>query len=412
MNFPTPLSLKKIAERLSRPVYIVGGYVRNFLLFGETLSTDIDICGSLSYEELTKELKDWAKITPVNPRIGTVLITADGDNYEYTTFRRDSYLKGGAHTPYKVEFVNTPEEDALRRDFKINAIYYDVKNDSVRDYLGGLDDLEKRVISTADRWQKTFGEDGLRLLRAARFASQLGFELSDECLYGAKTSKELLSDVSVERKREELDLIMNADKKYGVKGAHLRGTELLGEIGLFEYLTPTTSPKFDPRAFSENSKAFADSVNYRLAAFTWCAGKSKEPSYVREILGENGLRFPNKKVEEVVFIINALNNIRDDGSLKDYVAANPDLVPALDELAPLVGNAYAARSGKTLVRLRDKGAPLSVKELGLDGSLLEKLGIPPRKRSVALKALVEKSIREERRLEESEAIDFLKGYSE
>lgn len=413
MSFPTPPTLKKIANLLSRPIYIVGGYVRNYLLFGETRSTDIDICGSLSYDELKKELNGHAEIIPVNPRIGTVLIKADSDRYEYTTFRRDSYLSGGAHTPYKVEFVSTPEEDALRRDFKINAIYYDVKNERICDYLGGIDDLNARVISTADRWQKTFGEDGLRLLRAARLAAQLGFKLSDECLNGAKASAELLADVSAERKREEFDLILNADKKYGVASAHTAGMDLLAEIGLFEYLTPNTSPSFSRDRFLQNRETFAKSKHKRLAAFIWCVIGEEDPArFIEDALGINGLRYPNKTVEEVVFIVKALREIKDQATLKRYVAANPDLAPYIDELAVLAGNRAAAKCEETLERLRAKDVPLSIKELNFSGYTLLKLRIPPKKRSVALKALLEKSITEERRLKEKETLDFLKGYSE
>ena len=168
-------SLDLLQEKLSSPLYLVGGAVRNELL-GLPVS-DYDICGDLSPERLSEELVGLFTLRDVNPRIGTVKIVGEGVCFEYTRFRRDSYpIDSGEHIPSGVEFVSSPEEDAFRRDFTVNAIYK--RSDGmIIDPTGGLADLEKRVLRTTREPEAVFSEDGLRLLRLVRLAAELGFDI-------------------------------------------------------------------------------------------------------------------------------------------------------------------------------------------------------------------------------------------
>ena len=123
-------TLELLQERVSAPIYLVGGAVRNELI-GLPCS-DIDICGALSPERLAEETVGLFTVRDVNPRVGTVKLSRGEESFEYTTFRRDSYpLESGQHTPSEVTFVSTPEEDAFRRDFTVNAIYKRVSDGAI-----------------------------------------------------------------------------------------------------------------------------------------------------------------------------------------------------------------------------------------------------------------------------------------
>ena len=407
MMIPVPKTLDIIAEKLSRPIYLVGGYVRNYLLFSEVFSTDIDICGSLSYDVLKDELEGVATVLPVNPRIGTVLIKCDGDRYEYTAFRRDSYPIGGKHTPNSVEFVSTPEEDALRRDFTANAVYYDVKARKLVDVLNGVKDIASRTLRTANVWQKTFGEDGLRLLRAVRFSAQLGFSLSEECYAGAKACAELLSDVSAERKMEEMDMIFTSDVKYGVKNAHLNGVKLACELGLLRRLYKGAEQELADVTFDEKRfKPFeCSSPENRLAAFVYCVRPKSMEKFLR------ALRYSNKRSSETLFLLRAIYEVHDENELKRRLVKAPYLTDRLAELGFLTGNPYCAEGGKVLARLKEKGVPLSIKELNFDGNELESIGIVAEKRGKAVNALFETCLNEERPYSHEEQVAFLKKYT-
>ena len=195
-------SLELLQQRVSAPIYLVGGAVRNQLL-GLPFS-DVDICGELSPERIAEATVGLFTVRDVNPRVGTVKLVRGEDCFEYTAFRRDSYpLKSGQHAPAEVTFVSTPEEDAFRRDFTVNAIYKRVSDGKIIDPTGGLADLKLRRLRTTREPNAVFSEDGLRLLRLVRLAAELGFEIEEGTLAAAKEYSHLLSDITVERKREE-----------------------------------------------------------------------------------------------------------------------------------------------------------------------------------------------------------------
>ena len=208
MIVPVPPYVQALARRLPAPLFLVGGYVRNVLLWGAPVGTDVDVCGPMTVDEVAAALDGVAEVIPVNPRVGTVLVRYEGADLEYTTFRRDSYPIGGVHTPDKVVFVSTVDEDALRRDFRVNALYANALTGEVIDVTGGLTDLENRVINTTREAAEVFAEDGLRILRMVRFCAELGFAPHRDALAVARAMRDQLDDITPERKREELDKIL------------------------------------------------------------------------------------------------------------------------------------------------------------------------------------------------------------
>ena len=185
------------------PVYAVGGAVRNTLM-GLPVS-DVDLCGPVRPDDVVRRCGG----TEIHARLraaqfGTVELHIGGHMAEYTTFRRDSYR--GGHQPFAVSFADTVEEDALRRDFSVNALYSPLSDpDTVMDPVGGLEHLSARILHTVtDDPDQVLKDDGLRILRAARFQAELGFAPTDAVLHSAKKYADLLDTIVAERKRDEL----------------------------------------------------------------------------------------------------------------------------------------------------------------------------------------------------------------
>ena len=191
--------------------YIVGGFVRDYILGIE--SNDIDICTNAKPKELV-EIFEGA----VLPRedYGSVKISSKNCSFEITTFRTEVDYLDYRH-PEEIEYVNDLNEDLNRRDFTINTICMD-KDGKIIDKLGGIEDLNNRTIRTVGNSYDRFHEDALRILRAVRFATKLGFRLDEDVIKGIKENKELLKKVSYERRKEELDKIFTcSNAKDGIK---------------------------------------------------------------------------------------------------------------------------------------------------------------------------------------------------
>ena len=190
--FKIPKELCLLANILPKPIYIVGGFVRDSLL--NIKSTDYDLCSSLTIEELSNNLRNTDfKVLPNNLQFGTAKIVCKSLTVEYSTFRKDFYANNGKHSPKKVTFVNTIEEDCLRRDFTINAIYFDIKENKIIDPLNGKNDIENRLLKAVPPIEETLSKDGERLLRLAKFKAKTGFEIEETTLeYAKKYSNNVL----------------------------------------------------------------------------------------------------------------------------------------------------------------------------------------------------------------------------
>lgn len=221
-KFKGAIDILKRFNQNGYEAYFVGGCVRDYLL-GEDFS-DIDITTNALPDEVKKVFR---RSIDTGIQHGTVTILVNGDSYEVTTFRTEEDY-ANHRSPEKVEFVSNLREDLDRRDFTINAMALDY-NGKLFDYHNGDNDLSSKIIRTVNNPNERFYEDALRMLRAFRFSSKLGFEIENNTLDAIKKNAELIKFVSIER-------IVNEFKKLLAGKGNLKSLELLIDSKLNSYI--------------------------------------------------------------------------------------------------------------------------------------------------------------------------------
>ncbi|MBS0624587.1 MAG: CCA tRNA nucleotidyltransferase [Verrucomicrobia bacterium] len=206
--------------------YYAGGWVRDYLL--KHPSDDIDIATSASPETI---MALFPHTVPIGIAFGIVLVIVDGHQYEVATFRQDLDYQDGRR-PTRVEF-STPEEDAKRRDFTINGMFYDPLQEKILDFVHGRADLEAKVIRAIGNPHERIREDRLRMIRAARLACRFGFAIDPATEQAIRAhAKELFPAVAIERICQEF--------AKGLAFGKLRPMLLmLHDFGLLESIFPT-----------------------------------------------------------------------------------------------------------------------------------------------------------------------------
>lgn len=202
--------------------YFVGGSVRDQLL-GKPIK-DVDIASSATPDQVQQLFQ---KTVDIGSEHGTVIVIENGTHYEITTFRTESAYEDNRR-PSGVTFVSSLKEDLKRRDFTINAMAMD-ENGSIIDYFNGREDAQKKRISTVGSPAERFSEDALRMMRAVRFVSQLGFSLSESTHDAIASHISLLQHISAERKTAEFEKTMAGS-------GCSEGMRLIAETGMTEYL--------------------------------------------------------------------------------------------------------------------------------------------------------------------------------
>lgn len=191
-----------LLEAVGFESWCVGGCVRDALL-GRAVN-DYDIATAASWEQAERVLADGGfAVHRTGVKHGTITAVLDGEALEVTTYRADGAYVDGRH-PDGVTFVKSIEEDLARRDFTMNALAYHPDR-GLLDCWGGLDDVRAGLIRAVGDPARRFAEDGLRVLRGCRFASQLGFSIEPQTLQAMRANKKMLACVSAERVTHELD---------------------------------------------------------------------------------------------------------------------------------------------------------------------------------------------------------------
>ena len=189
---------KEVLEILNRlennnfKAYIVGGYVRDYILNRKT--NDYDIATNARPDDIIKLFSDKKII--LNEKFGNVVL----NNIEITAFRKDEY--NNSRFP-KITYVDTINEDVKRRDFTINALYMN-KDYEIIDTINAMEDLTNKIIKTVKDPNISFNEDPLRIIRAIRFAHMLNFEIEEETLIALQKYAYKLKEISKERINKEI----------------------------------------------------------------------------------------------------------------------------------------------------------------------------------------------------------------
>jgi len=354
---------KQALETLNKSgysAYLVGGCVRDSLLFNEHNCSD-----SSKFETQLPEdkIKDWDITTSALPeqiiecfseyktietglKYGTVTVIIDKLPLEITTYRIDGEYKDSRH-PSEVLFTDRLKDDLSRRDFTINAIAY---NNEITDYFGGISDIESRLIRTVGDSDKRFSEDALRILRAVRFSSQLGFKVEENTKISIMKNKKLLKNISAERINAELKKLLTGENFYNVL---LEYKEII-----FEIVPELTE-------INENLKNSENDLIIRLALLFWDIREQKK------VL--KNLKFDNNTID-ILSIITENKNRR-------ITETKPEIKKLLNKMGEQALR-YLMKIRKTDEGILEicKNECYSLKTLALNGNDLKKIGVTDGKR--------------------------------
>jgi tRNA nucleotidyltransferase (CCA-adding enzyme) len=395
-----PESVVDVCARLRSAgyeAYIVGGAVRDLLLQRQCL--DFDVTTSATPDQVCSVFDHTA---PTGLKHGTVTVILPFGNVEVTTMRKEGIYVDGRR-PSSVCFVSEIEVDLARRDFTVNAIAYDPIDDRLFDPYGGCEDLVNRVIRAVGNPGDRFAEDRLRMLRAVRIATALGFTIEPATLDAISRMSSLITTISAERIRDELLKLMSCDKPS-------KGIELMRVTGLLVGIIPelldgygVVQNRYHAYTVYEHNLRTADALRndpyLRMAGLLHDTGKpavkSGEHFYgheresariARRVLVR--LRFPRRVADRIVHLIAqhmfwyesrwsdaavrrfikrvGVEHLNDLFELRraDRMGSGRDVDPSLDELIERVRS------------MLSNGVALTVHDLAIGGDEVRKLLSP------------------------------------
>ncbi len=322
-----PEEIKKISEKLEKAgyeAYAVGGCVRDILL--KEVPDDWDIATNAD----PKKIEEIFENSYSNNRFGTVTVITGSEKeslreVEITPYRTERDYKDGRH-PEEVEWAQSIEEDLSRRDFTINALAMKIGKDSqLIDLFEGRKDLEKKVIRAVGDPEERFAEDGLRMMRAARFATTLEFKIEKKTEKAIIENSSLLAEISNERIRDELlKIIMSKNAATGI--------EILRRLKLLKHIIPELERGY---GMDQNKHHIYDCYEHSILSLKYAAeqdynmhvrmaallhdiakpevkeGKGEEATfYNHEVVGERlaekilkRLKFSKKDIEKITKLV-------------------------------------------------------------------------------------------------------------
>jgi tRNA nucleotidyltransferase (CCA-adding enzyme) len=293
MSIPEDIiKIKDIFKNNNYKLFVVGGAVRDSLLGKQP--KDYDLTTDATPDEVETILNNSGyKTLPTGKAFGVINVFTDKDEYEIATFRSESYSEMDKRRPEKVEFTDI-ETDAKRRDFTINALYYDIDTGEVVDLVGGVEDLKNDVVRTVGSPDDRFNEDRLRILRAIRFAGRFGSDLDADVDQSLQRNSSL-DGISGERIRDEFIKGIQSSK------STIHFLQLIDRYGLFNSIFKGLNV----------SKDFIDNKDYILVISRLL--KNNDLPKIASVL--NDLKYSVDEIKDITFLIN-LKNISLDNVIK------------------------------------------------------------------------------------------------
>jgi len=251
-QFESAVRIVKTLKNAGFEALFAGGWVRDFLM-GGSIGGDIDIATSAAPEEIRRL---FGRTVGVGEQFGVMIVVENGIPFEVATFRTDVGAKDGRH-PESVAYT-TAENDALRRDFTINGMFYDPIAGEVIDYVGGRRGIADKTIRAIGAPALRFSEDYLRMLRAVRFAARFGFDIEEQTFEAIRDNARRINIISAERIFAEINKMLTGPNPG-------RSVTLLHDTGLLEQVLPEVEnlrgveqpPQFHPEGdvFTHTVKA-------------------------------------------------------------------------------------------------------------------------------------------------------------
>lgn len=334
IDYPDILNIifDKLKSRGIRPI-IVGGYIRDYLAGIESKDIDVEIYGISSFAELQNILKEFGSVNIVGKSFGVCKLYFGEYDLDFSFPRRDNKVKPG-HRGFDVEIDTALDFKgaALRRDFTINSVGYDVIDKKVLDPFGGLDDFNNKRLNAVDL--KSFKEDPLRVLRAVQFAARFDLEIDDDLFSVCKNmvKKGLLDELPKERVFEEIKKLLLYAKRPS------RGFELLREFGSDLY-TENISV-LDEIAKQRSANKQTDLV-LMLAALCYNFSQKEAQNFIQRVTDEKEIL---KRSLLLIEKHSEIDNIYENG-LDDYKLYRLAADVKIDELLVLSSSIYFAKNG-------------------------------------------------------------------
>lgn len=345
---------KKLARTVGGDFYLVGGYVRNSLL-GKNCE-DEDVCSALTLSALEKKLAGSEfTIKNRNKVFGTCKIICGNKSFDYATFRKETYSRG--HCPDSVEFVKDLSEDANRRDFTINSIYYNINKGEIKDPFDGMSDLKRKKIRSIN--SEVLNDDGLRILRMIRLAGEYNFSIEKQTFLNAQKNISNIKDLTISKVAEELQKLFT---KTSNKGA-VKAINLYNKLGVWKQIKP------DLEVVKPNMIAKCEDKTLAFAIDLVDSVKPASVSYfLNHVLQDSGV--PKKRLATFINIVSgyydALNHLKNKQFFFKYFDNFPEIYKLLNKKFKILAQKYNffykyIISHKLVIRVSD--LKITVKDL-------------------------------------------------
>ncbi|HRW58117.1 MAG TPA: CCA tRNA nucleotidyltransferase [Chlamydiales bacterium] len=349
--------------------YFAGGYARDLLL--NIPSDDIDIVT----DALPNEILDlFPKTLQVGINFGIVVVIHNHKQFEVATFRKETKYKDGRH-PSSVSFTSE-EEDAKRRDFTINGMYYNPLTNKIIDYVDGKKDLKKKIVRAIGNASHRFAEDRLRMLRAVRFAARFNFTIEEETFHAIqKYADQLFPSVSIERVSNEL-IKMASNKSFGLS------LKLMLDLHLLKTIFPSLENHSSNEIIKRIEKI--EKTPLKTPFIIKLSFLFEEASLEEKINLCKFLKLSNNAIKNISFFHKAYHLFLND-QIDDYFLCHFALSSLANITIDVISTLFDAPKAKnflknyeeSLIRLKPYIERLANKSPIIDSKFLTKKDIPP-----------------------------------